>query len=314
MSDISTLKKYNIILEEFNLSQDKTLTAYSEALSVRLELGPKQILRLLRELEMEYDAIVTLEGKKRETFKLIRPVDLFVETFEQTDQIDWFFQMAHDADPEIFKELASYTNQNKNIYKFVNTPFEDMEKIKENGMMKKLESAIKLREYRKITFANLDTPIDNVRCLKLVFIDNNWYLANVADDDILRLSRVSFIENVNYASNLHSFQNNSVKKQMDFLDNNLQNSLTLYGVDTKTAVIKASPSRAKYFDEGMKKFLSTQKFKDKHDDGSVIFTLEYTQPLEILPFIQSWLPHLTILEPQELKDEYKKNLNQMLQQ
>jgi len=58
----------------------------------------------------------------------------------------------------------------------------------------------------------------------------------------------------------------------------------------------------------MKKFLSSQNFKKKLEDGSVIFTLEYTQPLEILPFIQRWLPDLIILEPQELKDEYMQKL------
>jgi predicted DNA-binding transcriptional regulator YafY len=58
--------------------------------------------------------------------------------------------------------------------------------------------------------------------------------------------------------------------------------------------------------------LLSQKFKEKLDDGSIIFTLDYTQPLEILPFIQKWLPHLVILEPQELKEEYINNLNLIL--
>ena len=63
------------------------------------------------------------------------------------------------------------------------------------------------------------------------------------------------------------------------------------------------------YDDGMKKFLSTQTYKRRSDDGSIIFTLEYTQPLEILPFIQKWLPDLVILEPRELRDEYLKKLD-----
>ena len=311
MSDITTIRKYNNILEEFTLSQDKTLTAYDEALTSRLSQGTKQIGRLLADLELEFDAIVKLEGKKKLTYKLLKPIDLFVETFEQTDNIDWFFHMAHDADPEIFKALEGYTNKNKHVYKFLNKPFEDIEELKSTGTLKKLEIAVKLGEYRKIKFAGLDA-IDNLRCLKLLFIDNNWYIATSGEDEKVWLSRVSFIEEVSYATNISKYQKASVKKQMNFIDNNIQNSLTRYDLPVQTATIKVSPNIAKYFDKGMKKFLSSQKFKEKLDDGSIIFTLEYTHSLEVLPFIQKWLPNLVILEPQELKEEYMDNLKVML--
>jgi hypothetical protein len=311
LADITTIRKYNIILEEFSLSQDKTLTAYDEVLTSRLKQGTKQIGRLLADLELEFDAIIKLDGKKRNTYKLIKPVDLFVETFEHTDNIDWFFHMAHDADPEIFKALEGYTNKNKHIYKFINKPFEDIEELKSNGILKKLEVAVKLGEYRKIKFTGLDA-IDNLKCLKLLFIDNNWYIATSGEDDKVWLSRVSFIEEVSYATNISKFQKSSVKKQMKFIDNHIQNSLTRYDTPIKIATIKTTPNIARYFEKGMKKFLSSQKFKEKLDDGSITFTLEYTQPLEILPFIQKWLPHLVILEPQELKEEYINNLKNIL--
>jgi predicted DNA-binding transcriptional regulator YafY len=34
----------------------------------------------------------------------------------------------------------------------------------------------------------------------------------------------------------------------------------------------------------------------------VEFTLEYTQPLEILPFIKRWLPDVEIISPSSLQD------------
>jgi predicted DNA-binding transcriptional regulator YafY len=91
----------------------------------------------------------------------------------------------------------------------------------------------------------------------------------------------------------------------------MQNGFTLYKNRNKKriATIKATPIVSKYFDEGMKKFLSSQQFVKKEEDGSVIFTLEYTQSLEVLPFIQRWLPDLIIVEPKELKDEYVTKLN-----
>jgi predicted DNA-binding transcriptional regulator YafY len=57
----------------------------------------------------------------------------------------------------------------------------------------------------------------------------------------------------------------------------------------------------------MKKFFPSQKFISEDENG-VIFTINYTQPFEILPFIKKWLPSMEILEPQELKDELKKDL------
>ena len=85
--------------------------------------------------------------------------------------------------------------------------------------------------------------------------------------------------------------------------------MTLFNKPKKIAKIKAKKNIARYFEDGMKVFLSSQKFLEREEDGSVIFTLEYTQELEILPFIQKWLPDLIILEPQELKDSYLKKLS-----
>jgi hypothetical protein len=312
VAEVSTIKKYNIILEEFNNSQDRILTAYDKVLIDRLNLQPKQIGRLLADLEIEYDAIVKLDGKKRATYKLIKPIDLFVETFEHTDGIDWFFHLAHEADPEIFKALEKYTNPNKHIYKFIHKPFENIKELKQKGILKKLETAVKNREYRKIKFEKSKEPIDNLKCLKLLFIDNNWYIATSLDDEDVYLSRVSFIEDISYASNMGSFQKSAVKKQLDFIQNHIQNSFTRYDLALKTAVIKVLPQKARYFEKGMKKFFSSQKFKEKLDDGSVIFTVDYTQALEILPFIQRWMPNLIILQPNKLKEEYIKNLKNMI--
>ena len=63
----------------------------------------------------------------------------------------------------------------------------------------------------------------------------------------------------------------------------------------------------------MKKFLSSQKFQEELEDGSVLFRVEYTQSLEILPLIQKWMPNLIIVEPQELKEEYKQILMESLE-
>ena len=307
MAELNTFQKYKAILEEFALRQDKMLSGYDEVLKDKLDLQPKQIDRLLFELSMAFDSIVLLEGLKRKTYKLLKPIDLFTEAFEHFEDIGWFFNMAHDADPEIFKSLTQYTNQNKNIYLFRNTPFEDINTFESKDIFKRLKTGVELHEYRKIKFMFDEKEYDNLKCLKLIFMDNNWYIAFVDNDEKLRFGRVSFIRSVNYATKT-SFQPSTVEKQMKFLET-VQNSMTLFNEPKKIAKIKATKNIARYFEDGMKIFLSSQKFLQREEDGSVLFTLEYTQELEILPFIQKWLPDLIILEPQELKDAYLKKLS-----
>lgn len=312
MNDMSTIQKYMFILETINKKIDKTITAYDEVLIDNLHLSTKQLGRLLDKLENEFDNIIKIDGKKRKTYKLIKPIDILVEAFDNSNEIGWFFNMAQDADPEIFKELEQFTNTQKHIYKFKNTPFEDVSSLEGKLKFKRLKTAVELHEYRDIKFYHDDKVYKNLKCLKLIFMDNNWYIATVDEEDKLRFGRISFIEEVSYSEGKNAYQPNSVKKHFDFIDTKLQNSMTLFDTPTKTATIKAHKPIAKYFEKDMKKFLDTQTFVQKQDDGSIIFTLKYTQELEILPFIQKWLPDLEILEPESLKKAYKKKLQKAI--
>ena len=64
------------------------------------------------------------------------------------------------------------------------------------------------------------------------------------------------MDKVQYASKVESFQQSTVKKQMDFLKN-IQNAMTLYDKPKKIARLKASRIAAKYFHEGRKPFLTS---------------------------------------------------------
>ncbi len=302
------LQRTLFILDEFHKRADNVLDAYDESLLDECGLSVKQMGRLLEEIANELDSIEQIKIGRKKAYKLIKPMDLFVETFKNANDISWLFNMAHDGDPEVFKELEQYTKKTKHVFQFKNTPFEDTATLEEKEIFKTLKRAVKNREYVKITFKGNESAQDNLKSLKLIFMQGNWYLAYANEEDELRFGRISFMEKVDYASKAESFQPSTVKKQMDFLKN-IQNAMTLYGKPTQIARLKASGITSKYFYEGMKPFLTSQKFEKILDDGSVIFTVEYTQPLEILPFIQGWLPNVTILEPLSLKEQYIKKLN-----
>jgi len=297
------LQRTMFAMEEFHKRQDGILDAYDPVLLEEFGISTKQLGRFLDEIADELDNVEQIKIGRKKAWKLIKPIDLFVETFKNANDISWLFNMAHDADPEVFKELEQLTKNTKHVFQFKNTPFEDTASLEEKQIFKTLKRAVKNREYAKITFKGREAPLDNLKCLKLIFMEGNWYLAYVDEEEQLRFGRISFMEKVEYASKKESFQPIGVKKQMEFLKN-IQNAMTLYGKPKKIARLKASGYAAKYFYEGMKPFLSSQKFEKLLDDGSVIFTVEYTQSLEILPFIQSWLPNITILEPNDLKEKY----------
>ena len=304
MKHSSTLQTILFILDEFHKRQDGVLDSYDEYLLEELGVSSKQLGRWLDSIAKDVDDIVEIKKGKRKAYKLLKPIDLFVETFEHSSDIGWFFNMAHDADPEIFKELEKYTNVHKDIYKFKNTPFEDVSSLEAKETFKMLKRAVQAREYVKLKFTYENKEHDNLKCLKLIFMDNNWYIAYVDEEDLLRFGRISFIEKVTYATKATSYQKSSVEKHVHFIDKGLQNSMTLYGKTPKVATLKANKNIARYFEEGMKIFLSSQKYKQTLEDGSIVFTITYTQELEILPFIQRWMPDLIILEPLELKEAY----------
>ena len=304
-------KQDMIILEQFH--KKKILDKYDENLQELLGgMSPRNLDRKLKKFLSVLDNITIEKDVNKNIYKLVTPMDVFVESFDNANEIGWFLNMVHDGYPELFKGLEELTNKDKDIYLFKNTPFEDTNTIESNQNFKQIKKNIKARKYTKIKYIYSDIEYDNLKPIKLVFIDNNWYVAYVDTSNQLRFGRISFIERVDKGTKTGHFQPSSIEKHKEFLTKNLQNSMTLYGVEPKTAKLKASPYIAKYFKKDMKRFLSTQKFIKEEEDGSVIFSVDYTQELEILPFVQKWMPDLVILEPQELRDAYKKKLQKAL--
>ncbi|PHS36854.1 MAG: hypothetical protein COB07_12060 [Sulfurovum sp.] len=301
------IKRTLLILEAFH--KRKTLDSYDEALLGEFGIDPRQLGRLLSGVEKAVDSIEIIKTGRRKSYRLIESVDIFTEIIEKSNDIGWLFNMAYDSDPTIFKDLEKFSKKDKDIYLFKNTPFEDTTTLEAKETFKRLKTAVEHREYRKITFKG--SVQDNLKCLKMVYMENNWYIAYVNSNDKLLFSRISFIKSVDDTAKMGSFQRSTVQKHLKFLEN-IQNSMTLYGKTKKTATIKAIGNARKYFDEGVKLRLSSQKFVKKLDDGSIIFTVEYTQAMEVLPLIQGWLPNLIILEPEDLKEYYIERLHQTI--
>ena len=297
--------------------QGKEINAYDPVILDEFNCSYKTLERYLKDIENNFSNIITIKKSNKNYYKLVKASDIIRE-FLQLEDSDISLVYEWLKDGEIYQELEDSTKQalikvsssKKEIMLFKSYPFEEFKSKKYKDMFDELKTAVKNNEYRDIVFEY--DEIENykdAKCLKLVFVDNNWYIAIEDENSKLQFLRISFIQSIKKVRD-YSYQKSTLEKYSTFFKT-FQNAMTLYGVEKKKAILQTTPKIAKYFKKDMKKFFPSQEFIEELDDGSIRFSLLYTQPLEILPFVKRWLPNMSILEPKELKEEYKRDIEKM---
>lgn len=294
-------------------------------LANEFDIDTRTLGRYLNDLKDNYSDIITIEKKKIEdhprqpnVYRAIKPKQDLATTlqffFENRTDLGWVLQLLHEKDPtlavdgEYKNEINKLISQESDIFVFKSTPFEILDE-KHQKIFAKSKAAIKYSVHKTITYHyNHKEVLEDVKCLKLIFTQNNWYLAIEDKDESFRLLRVSFIEDIS-PSEKGGYQKSKMQKYERHYQN-IQNAMTLHNEPIKKAVCKASPKVAVYFQKDMKPFLNSQRYLKTCDDGSIDFELSYTQPIEILPFIKQWLSDIKILEPSSLVDVLKQDILQ----
>lgn len=238
---------------------------------------------------------------------------------EYGNDLGWLISLLNENDPRLFNDLDKHEKEkvseqlkeDSDIFLFRTNPFEVLQDELSKRYLSELRNAVKNKECRNIKYkyiGEMENLID-AKCLKIVFTDSNWYLAIEDADGNFRLLRVAFIVSLSKSSKKYE---GKILKEYETYFNKIQNAMSLPSETTRIALLKASPKVAIYFKEGMKLFFPTQKFKKKLDDGSIIFSIDFTQDMEILPFIKKWLPDIEILEPKDLRETFKEQLKAAL--
>ncbi len=313
------LKKFYYLFKLMEIFiEKKEISVYDDEVRAKLDnCSIKTLERYLKDLESMYDHIITIKRGKKKVWKLIKVSDIIEEFIKNSNDLYTLFELAREFDPTIFKELEQNTlkklSSNESIFIFKNSIMEEIKEEKTKAIFNDLKQAVRNKEYRDIHYYyDKDIYLKDVKPIKLAFLDNNWYLAAVTKEDKFRFLRLSFIKKVQKRYTQGRFQKANIQPFLDFLKN-VQNSMTHFGVPPKTAILQAKPQIAKYFKKGMKPYFPSQQFIKELDDGSVLFSIDYTQNLEILPFIQKWLPNLIILKPLELKNALLDNIYKSIQ-
>jgi len=303
--------KLHILLEYFHNRKNQLIDSYDTQLQELMQISQRQLSRELKSLSKNYSAIVEVKNGKKLAYKYVDKIDILNEMFKANhNNIDMLFQMAQEGMPELFEEMEKNTFKNDTPYLFNNQPLEDIQELQKNENFNLLKNSVIRRRYVDILMDTGEKFI-NAKPIKIIFSDGNWYIAFIYQNNLF-VRRINFILKTKPSKKIDTFQPLSIQKYIYFLKTHFQNSMTLHDTKPKKAKLLAKPNIAKYFKANMKTFLKTQRFLKEHNDGSIEFEIKYTQELEILPLVQKWLPDITILEPQELKEAYIKKLKTAL--
>ena len=308
------------VLDKRGIVVGKTIDAEdSENYIDSFDYDRRTLCRYLDDIQELYPHIVKIKENPTHCFRLDSASTIFNKFLNSSDDVSWLIQIMYESDKNLFAKLEEDTKERltniskgkRDIFLFQNSYFDELLEKDKKHIFNSLKLAIKNNEYRDIYYHyNQERFIKNAQCLKLVFMDNNWYVATASEERGFLLLRIAFIERVEY-SKKESYQESQLNRYIDYFKT-MQNPMTLFGVEKQKAHLLASPKVAKYFKPNMKKFLFSQNFIKENSDGSVEFTLDYTHALEILPFIKRWLPDVEILSPQSLQDKLIQDLKKYL--
>jgi len=273
-----------------------------------LGFGRRNLRCYLDEIAKSYPHIIKIKKSGSHCYRLVEVSEIFHRFLDESEEISWLLQLIYSSDKNLLNQLAQETEaqleriskEERDIFFFQGLPFDELQDERQRDIFNMLKLAIKNHEYRDIHYHyNRPKILKNAQCLKLLFMDSNWYIAVVVPHQEFLLLRMAFITHVEYA-NKATYQVAQLKKYTDFFKR-IQNPMTLYGVTPQVGTFLASPKVAKYFQPQMKRYLPSQTFIQEREDGGVEFSLTYTQPLEVLPFIKRWLPEIEVLSPPSLK-------------
>lgn len=331
------------------LASGRELDQNDKNLKKEFSCSSRTIRRYLTLLESADNKVISYKKKNKESSRTVHRL------LQKKDIEDILTYYLHENFEEVLgilgdnnKFLNAYIEKNpvlekqkkKDIFFFKNQPFEDLEDEKIADYINILKIAVEKQAYKKITYLyNHNKEELEVQALRLIHVDDNWYLFIEQDEankekihqqGKFRFLRLAFIEKIEDSEKKE--KRIKIDKELTFI----QNSLTQFHPDGKGEYKKkslrllAKKEVAKYFkkdvfkkiskDEEMRKFFPSQKFIKENEDGSLEFSLDYTQYLEIARFIKSFLPYIQIAKFKDEKEkteheafikDFKKDLKEM---
>ena len=182
------------------------------------------------------------------------------------------------------------------------------------------KSSVEKIDKFKNEFIQLENAIENkniVKCfynnkhreiypLKILNLEEFWYLIVFEPiDNKIKTFHLNTIKNVEVLHNKYSFD----KTKIDSFKNAI-NAYHKLDSEKISVILFANKEVSRYF---LRKPLNqTQRVLKQYDDKSIDFEIVVTNLMEIIPTIQRYIPHVRVIEPLELKEAIKKNIDEFV--
>lgn len=215
----------------------------------------------------------------------------FIALFE-SDKLALF----ESDEPSFVRKIKKETQA---LYHLFDVPFES---IDNHDTYREIKKSIKMRRYLSIVYEkNKLLTYNNIKPIRIVYAHNNWYLAalltakrsDTYDFTFFRINNIKHIK-----MEVKSFHEDmQIQKHLE----NMQSLFQRYNMPTYKVILRISKKIAVYFKQ--KAYLKSQTIIEEKSDGTLLVSYEITNDMEIMPIIQKWLPHIKVVEPQELQNK-----------
>lgn len=253
-----------------------------------------------KDLNERFSFLEWAQSNKRGIYKLNRSqLGLFSETeikrFANFASIQNLFP---ELDRRYFQEYLTQGMKVKGFY------YENI-KHKQNDFLL-LQQAIK--EQKEILFyytklGELEGKNYQLKPYQLLNKNGIWYLIGSSEEKIKTFCfsqiKTLVIQDKNF--NLDENITQEIEK----------NESIYYGNHTNKVLIKVSKTAAPYFLR-RNLFPNQELIENLEDDGGILLKCSNVNSMEIIPVVQFWIPHITIISPEEWQTQINKNLRNYL--
>jgi predicted DNA-binding transcriptional regulator YafY len=295
-----TLYRLTTILSKLNSGEVLSVKELAEEFNV----STRTIQRDFNERLTTYP--IYQENKKwkmAEGFRLEKTTDI-----ENSIILDIIEKMAQGVGQKFHTKANKLLSQIKNEQNspiYTKLDIEDItDHIKEIQLLEEaiskkvvIESKYK-REKRKVTIV--------VQPLKIVNFEGFWYL--IAKDTQSDIVKKYYLKNISLIKLRETTFTTDER-----LDRVLNDSISVW-FDTNQEQFEVKLSitaqKAKFFQR--KPIAPTQRILAIYQDGSIDIGVKITHPMEVIPLIKYWIPHIEVIEPSFIKEQIMNDLKEYM--
>jgi predicted DNA-binding transcriptional regulator YafY len=253
---------------------------------------------------------------KRGEYILQNPAQLYnhLQKSQQTREMRAFFEfitlfddkLLSIFDQEEFPMITQIRRETKAYYHILENPIETLDK----RFLPQIKEAIANRRYADLTLCEIKPKdLKMIKPIKIVFAEGNWYLAamtqNYKANHGFKFFRINFITNFKLHPRTFQREIEAEKFIEDF-----QSLFQYYKTPTYEVKLRVNAQVARYFK--VKKFLKSQRIVETKANGDLILTYQINDPMEVIPLIKKWLPHIRVISPKALDDQIREEIRTYL--